>query len=96
MLMETRLGERLGITEAGTYGRLQEALEELLGPLHEVELDPEAAVGYLRTDKKVRGGRPRVVLLKRLGEVDPGDRWSHDVAAEILAEELNAGLGVAT
>lgn len=96
MLMETRLGERLGVTEPGTYGRLQEALEELLGPLDEVELDPRAAVGYLRTDKKVRGGRPRVVLLKRLGEVDPGDRWSHEVSEEVLVEELSAGLGVAT
>lgn len=94
MLMETRLGERLGVTEAGTFERLRSALEGLLGPLEDAATDPEAAVRYLRTDKKVRGGRPRVVLLRRLGEVDPGKGWSHEVSEETLAEELAAGLGV--
>lgn len=92
MLMEARLGERLGVTEAGTFVRLREALEALLGPLDEVHTDPAAAVRYLRTDKKVRGGQPRVVLLRRLGEVDLGDGWSHAVSEEALAAELAAGL----
>jgi 3-dehydroquinate synthase len=92
MLMETRLGERLGVTEAGTFGTLKRAMESLLGPLDGGSVDPEAAVRYLRTDKKVRGGRPRVVLLRRLGEVDPGQGWSHEVPEEALAEELAAGL----
>jgi len=94
MLMETRLGERLGVTEAGTYQRLRTALEALLGPLENVETDPGSAVRYLRTDKKVRAGRPRVVLLRTLGEVDPGEGWSHEVPEELLAEALDAGLGV--
>jgi 3-dehydroquinate synthase len=95
MLMETRLGERLGVTEAGTFGRLRKVLEVLLGPLAWSATDPESAVSYLRADKKVRGGRPRVVLLRRLGEVDPGQGWSHEVPWETLAEELATGLGVA-
>jgi 3-dehydroquinate synthase len=94
MLLETRLGERLGVTEPGTYGRLQAALEELLGSLDGVDVNVDGAVGYLRTDKKVRKGRPRVVLLRRLGEVDPGEGWSHRVSEEVLAEELSAGMGV--
>jgi 3-dehydroquinate synthase len=92
MLMEARLGERLGVTEQGTYAELKVALEELLGPLDDTAIEPETAVGYLRTDKKVRAGRPRVVLLRRIGEVDPGQGWSHEVAADVLAEELSAGL----
>ena len=95
MLMETRLGERLGVTEAGTLRRLKTVLEELLGPLAWSGTDAESAVRYLRTDKKVRAGRPRVVLLRRLGEVDPGQGWSHEVPWETLAEELAAGLVVA-
>jgi 3-dehydroquinate synthase len=95
MLMETRLGERLGVTEAGTFGRLRTALEALLGPLSDTALDAEVAATYLRTDKKVRAGRPRVVLLRRLGEVDPGQGWSHEVPADALVEELAAGLEVA-
>ena len=95
MLMETRMGERLGVTEAGTFARLLGALEGLLGPLEDPALDVEAAMRYLRTDKKVRAGRPRVVLLRRLGEVDPGQGWSHEVPEEALAEELAAGLELA-
>lgn len=95
MLMETRMGERLGVTEAGTFARLLGALEGLLGPLEDPALDVEAAMSYLRTDKKVRAGRPRVVLLRRLGEVDPGQGWSHEVPEEALAEELAAGLELA-
>lgn len=95
MLLETRLGERLGVTEAGTHERLEIALEALLGPLDQVSFDASAAVGYLRTDKKVRKGKPRVVLLRSLGEVDPGDGWSHEVSEAVLAEALGAGSGVA-
>lgn len=95
MLLETRLGEGMGVTEPGTCERLRGALEGLLGPLEEVEFDPEAAVQFLRADKKVRGGRPRVVLLERLGEVDRGEGWSRPVSEEVLAEALAVGLGVA-
>lgn len=96
MLLEARLGERLGVTRAGTSERLHEALEELLGPLREIETEPERAVGFLGADKKVRRGRPRVVLLRDLGVVDPGEGWSHEVSMDRLAEELTAGLGVVT
>jgi 3-dehydroquinate synthase len=92
MLLETRLGERMGITQEGTLERLRTALEALLGPLDGSSIDPETAARYLKTDKKVRGGRPRVVLLRRLGEVDPGEGWSHEVPEEMLLEELAAGL----
>ena len=92
MLMETRLGERLGVTESGTYERLRRALEALLGPLENTETDPVAAATYLKTDKKVREGRSRVVLLRRLGEVDPGDGWSRPVPEELLVDALRTGL----
>ena len=93
MLLETSLGERMGVTEAGTGDRLRPALEELLGPLDRISYDPEKAAGYLLTDKKVRKGKPRVVFLRVIGEVDPGRGWSHEVSADVLAETLTAGLG---
>lgn len=91
MVLEADVGERLGVTEEGTRTRLAEALDGLvdLGPL---TLDPGAALRYLRADKKVRAGRPRVVLLRRLGEVDPGRGWSHEVEEELLAEVLSEGM----
>jgi 3-dehydroquinate synthase len=91
MVLEAEVGERLGVTEGGTRERLAGALDGLvdLGPL---PLDLEATLRYLRADKKARAGRPRVVLLRRLGEVDPGDGWSHQVDEAVLAEVMAEGL----
>lgn len=91
MLLEAEVGERLGVTEAGTRRRLAGALTGLL-ELARVSVDPEAALPFLRTDKKARGGRPRVVLLRRMGEVDPGAGWSHEVEEELLADVLRQGV----
>jgi 3-dehydroquinate synthase len=87
MLLEAELGERLGVTEPGTRERLAGPLLSLVGFPQAV--DVEAAVPYLRSDKKVRAGRMRVVLLKRLGEVDPGSAWSHEVSERMLVEVLS-------
>jgi 3-dehydroquinate synthase len=89
MVLEAELGERLGITEPGTRDRIASALDALLPSAR--ELDMERAVPYLRADKKVRGGRSRVVLLRRIGEVDAGDGWSHEVPQSALADVLKAG-----
>jgi 3-dehydroquinate synthase len=93
MVLEAEVGERLGVTRAGTRGRLAEALGGLvdLGPM---ALDPAATLRYLRADKKARAGRPRVVLLRRLGEVaqGPGGGWSHEVAEGLLADVLSEGI----
>ena len=91
MVLEAEVGVRLGVTEEGTRTRLVDALEGLVG-LGPLALDPEAALRYLRADKKVRAGRPRVVLLRRVGEVDSGNGWSHEVAEELLAEVLSEGI----
>ncbi len=86
MLLEAELGERLGVTEPGTRARLEGPLTRLVGTPRAV--DVEAAVPYLRSDKKVRAGKMRVVLLRRLGEVDAGDGWSHEVSEEALVQAL--------
>jgi 3-dehydroquinate synthase len=86
MLSEALLGERLGVTDPGTHARLQGPLSLLVGTPRAV--DAEAAVPYLRADKKVRAGKMRVVLLKRLGEVDRGDGWSREVPERLLADAL--------
>jgi 3-dehydroquinate synthase len=91
MVLEAEVGERLGVTEPGTSAALAAALAELvdLGPL---PLDTETTLRFLRTDKKARAGRPRLVLLRKLGEVDPGGGWSHEVAEDLLADVLREGM----
>lgn len=91
MLLETELGERLGVTEKGTRERLERGLDTLrLPPLP--RLDPERVRRYLSTDKKARDGQPRYVLLRRMGVPDPGERWSHAAPAELVSEVLAARL----
>jgi 3-dehydroquinate synthase len=89
MVLEAEVGERLGVTEPGTRERLAAVLDALVEPAR--GLDVEAAVPFLRADKKVRGGRSRVVLLSRIGEVHPGEGWSHPVDESVLVEVLTTG-----
>ncbi len=81
MLLEARLGEGLGVTEPGTASALAVTLERfgLARALPEVGDDPLPVLSYLGTDKKTRGGRPRFVLLRRIGQVHGEGGWSHEV-----------------
>lgn len=92
MRLEAEIGERMGITEPGTRRQLDRVLGEAVG-LGRTPLDPNPVLGYLRADKKVRFGRPRVVLLKCIGEVAPGTDWSHEVPERLLLEVLEEVLG---
>ncbi len=56
------------------------------------EVSRERIVERIGADKKARGGRPRVILLKRLGEVDSGHDWSHELPEGILGEVFGAVL----
>ncbi len=90
MVLEAELGERIGITAPGTRDRLAGVLAQVVDL--RASFDAQAALPFLGTDKKVRGGRPRVVLLARLGKVDPGSGWSHEVGEELLEEVLVGGV----
>jgi len=91
MLLEAQLGEEMGVTERGTRDGLEKPLTRLLGPLP--AFDPEVAVPYLRSDKKVRAGEIRVVLLRRLGEADKGQGWSHPVSEGRIRDLLAKAAG---
>lgn len=93
MLLEARLGERIGITESGTEARIRAALERLgLARVALPTRDAEAVLGFLGADKKVRAGVPRFVLLRRAGEVARGERWTHAVDAEVVEQVLSTAL----
>jgi 3-dehydroquinate synthase len=92
MVLEAELGERLGVTDSGTREHLEVSLQRLLGPTSET-LNPAESIQFLASDKKARAGKPRVVLLKKIGQVDPGDGWSHELPEQILEEVFAAVLG---
>lgn len=87
MVLEARLGERMGVTASGTAARLAAAVGRLGLPLRVPGgLDAEAVLASTRSDKKARAGRTRYVLLERPGVAAPGDAWLHPVPdREVLA-----------
>jgi 3-dehydroquinate synthase len=95
MVLETRLGQHLGITPPGVVEQLSAALEGLELPVAPPDpVDPEAVLDAVSRDKKVRQGVARYVLLRELGEVDPGDGWSHAVDPGPVREVFEAASGL--
>ncbi len=85
MRAEARLGERLGVTEAGTAARLTALLDACgLDRRAEEERRARAVWEAAARDKKARGGRVRCVLLDGIGRVAraPDGAWSFPVPPE--------------
>lgn len=96
MVLEARLGERLGRTEPGTADRLARIVHAFDLPSRPPpEVDPDEVLRFTSMDKKGRAGEARYVLLARPGKVARGDDWSHVVPRSAVREVL-AEAGVAS
>lgn len=107
MRLESRLGEALGVTEAGSAGRLARLLDAcglpdlLAAPAGERPsgqgVDPAALLNAASGDKKARSGRVRWILLERIGAVAPDvdGNWSHAPDPQMLARGLAAAFPAA-
>lgn len=101
MVLEARLGERVGVTAKGTAETLADAVARFELPADRGGLDftaglPDAdrLIAFTRVDKKGRGGQPRYVLLEEPGAVASGrDGWSREVPPEAVEEVLREALG---
>jgi len=94
MVLEARIGERLGVTDPGTSERLAEVIRRFELPVAPPEgADPDRVLERTGADKKRRGGRPRYVLLARLGEVAAGEGWTHPVPDEVVRSVLREASG---
>lgn len=87
MVLEARLGERLGLTEHGTADRLEAVVRRLDMPTELPERVGAADVlAYAARDKKARGGETRYVLLQTAGTVLRDEGWARTVPlAEVEA-----------
>ena len=89
MILEARVGERMGITREGTSETLQRMASLLELPTSlPTDLAPETVLGFTRADKKGRAGRPRYVLLSQPGKVAAAEDWAQEVPDEIVLEVL--------
>ena len=78
MRVESRLGELLEVTEAGTCERLQELLLACgLDRAVEEEHEPNRVLEAAGSDKKARKKRLRFVLLRRIGSVAVSSDGGH-------------------
>jgi len=92
MVLEARLGEALGVTEPGTSELLEDVLERFGLPVAlPPELEPDEVLAFCGSDKKVREGRPRFVLLEEPGRVAREEAWSREVPEAPLRGVLEAG-----
>jgi len=93
MVLEARLGERAGVTEAGTARRLEDALRAFgLGDLPRVPESPRAMMTRLARDKKARAGEVRFVLLERIGVV-AGPEWSRPLPERLVSSVVEGVSG---
>lgn len=87
MRVEARMGEALGVTEPGTREALVEATRSLeLPPLPPIGV--EQILDHVGVDKKARGGRPRYVLLERIGAAATGEGFARPVPDAVVHETL--------
>ena len=95
MVEEARIGERAGVTAAGTSTRLRAVLTRLGLPTSmPIGYSADEVVDRTRTDKKARNGRVEYALIRDIGTPCVGEagRWGHPVADETVAAVL-AGAG---
>jgi len=90
MVLETRLGERMGVTEAGTASELARILDRAGLPVVRPDgLASDALLRSMRTDKKSRAGGIEVALPTRLGAIGSGQgSWSYRVDDALVVELL--------
>ena len=89
MVLEARLGEALGVTAPGSARRLATAARVFGLPAERrLPAGVTEIVRATRTDKKVRAGNVRYVLLQEVGTVARGEGWSHPVPDAAVAAVL--------
>ncbi|MEM7417211.1 MAG: 3-dehydroquinate synthase [Gemmatimonadota bacterium] len=91
MRVEARIGEILGVTEAGTRASIEAATRPLgLPPVP--ALDADDVLRHVGVDKKARAGRPRYVLLERIGATATDGGFARTVPDAVVREALVAEL----
>ncbi len=92
MVLEAHLGVSLGVTGPAVVERLEQVLGRVGLPIGIPDgAAPNDIMTYLASDKKVRHGRTRFVLLSRIGAVHFADgSWSQAVDRDAVLGLVNA------
>jgi 3-dehydroquinate synthase len=99
MVAESRIGERLGVTEAGTAERVRVTLQKMALPTTLPDSIPATAVALAtRADKKARASRVRYTLLEQPGKVARGmdGTWTFEADPDLVQRVLEESHGHST
>jgi 3-dehydroquinate synthase len=90
MVVEALAGEALGVTEAGTAGRLVDGLRACGLPTVAPAGDTHELMAAMRIDKKAHRDAVHCALPRRIGEAAQAGRgrWTHEVADAMMMDVL--------
>ncbi len=88
MLIAATLSARLGWLDSADVVRVRTLLERAGLPLAAPAIGTERALAHLRIDKKVRDGRVRLVLLRRLGAAELTDDYDPRALQSVVQESF--------
>ncbi|MCC7484129.1 MAG: 3-dehydroquinate synthase [Burkholderiales bacterium] len=91
MVLAARLSVRMGLLAASEASRIESLLARAGLPVTAPALGVERYLELMGHDKKVRGGRIRFILLRRLGEALPTAEVPPDTLAAVLREDTAPG-----
>jgi 3-dehydroquinate synthase len=91
LLMAATMSHECGMIEAVEVDRLRRLLQRVGLPVRIGGVTPEVALELMRIDKKVQGGRMRLVLLRAIGDAFV----TADYSEQALQRTLNAYFGTA-
>jgi len=87
MVLEARLGERLGVTMSGTAQTLRDTMQRVgLPVMVPAHLSGERILAATRGDKKAREGVTEYALLEKIGRAVAGVRAPDDVVLSVLED----------
>jgi 3-dehydroquinate synthase len=89
LLMAATMSHECGMVEAVQVDRLRRLLQRVGLPVKIEGVTPEVALEHMRIDKKVQGGRIRLVLLRSIGD----SFVTADYSEEALQRTLSAHFG---
>jgi len=89
LVVEADVAERLGVAEPGLRHRIRAVLERLGFSLRlPFQLDPQAVLERMSSDKKNRSGKVHCALIQSIGTVASAGGWTVAVPREELAGAL--------
>jgi 3-dehydroquinate synthase len=91
LVMAASMSAACGHLAPAEADRVRRLIERAGLPTRIAGVSPEAALGHMRIDKKVLGGRLRLVLLRKIGDAFVTADYPHEALTRTLAANVGGG-----